>query len=564
MQDDKIRVLIVDDAADTRDSIKKLLQFDKAIEVIGTIGTAKDAIQMAVEKQPHVVLMDINMPDMDGIAATEGMRKKVPFVQVIILSVQDDLNFMRRAMMAGARDFLTKPPDIDELVSAIHRAYDLAKEEIGKMGSVNVTGMTAGGEAIYGSAIFGKVVMVYSPKGGTGVTTLATNLAVCLNTPSSQVVLVDGSLQFGDVTVFLNEQPRLSITDLAPRADELDPEIVNEVLINHSQTGLRILAASPRPEQADKITGDQFIKILRYLRRLFHFTIIDTSSYLTDPIISAMDEADYGIFVERIRAYMLKALREAKVNSSWINPDTAYEEAMLAFVDAVMDRTSQNRFLGDFISLQQRISHYGMFNSLSQTLLKITSPGVPDFYQGTELWDFSLVDPDNRRLVDYGIRMEMLEEIKRMEAGFGRKELVRRLMADKEDGRIKLYLTYRLVNFRRENRGLFEKGEYLPLEARGTLAENVCAFARRGHGKSLIIAVPRFVSKIVPWPELPLGEKVWPETSLLIPFAPAGARYRQVLTGESVTALDFEGNTILPLAEVFADCPVAALEADEG
>jgi len=310
MQDDKIRVLIVDDAADTRDSIKKLLQFDKAIEVIGTIGTAKDAIQMAVEKQPHVVLMDINMPDMDGIAATEGMRKKVPFVQVIILSVQDDLNFMRRAMMAGARDFLTKPPDIDELISAIHRSYDLAKEEIGKLGSVNVTGMTAGGEAIYGSAIFGKVVMVYSPKGGTGVTTIATNLAVCLNTPNTHVVLVDGSLQFGDVTVFLNEQPRLSIADLAPRADELDPEIVNEVLINHSQTGLRILAASPRPELAEKITGDQFVKILRYLRRLFHFIVIDTSSYLTDPIISAMDEADLIVL---LTTQDIPAIRDTKI-----------------------------------------------------------------------------------------------------------------------------------------------------------------------------------------------------------------------------------------------------------
>ena len=202
---------------------------------------------------------------------------------------------------------------------------------------------------------------------------------------------------------------------------------------------------------------------------------------------------------------MLKALREAKVNSSWINPDTAYEEAMLAFVDAVMDRTPQNRFLGEFISLQERISHYGMFNSLSQTLLKITCPGVPDFYQGTELWDFSLVDPDNRRPVDYGIRMEMLEEIKRMEAEPGRRELVRRLTVDKEDGRIKLYLTYRLLNFRRENRGLFEKGEYLPLEARGRLAENVCAFARRNNGKSLIIAAPRFLTKVVPWPGLPLG-----------------------------------------------------------
>ena len=310
MPDDKIRVLIVDDAVDTRESISKLVQFDKGIEVIGTIGTAKDAIQMAVEKQPHVVLMDINMPDMDGIAATEAMRKKVPFVQVIILSVQDDLNFMRRAMMAGARDFLTKPPDIDELTAAIHRAYDLAKEEISKMGTVGVTGVTAGGDAIYGPPIFGKVVMVYSPKGGTGVTTIATNLAVCLNSPNSHVVLVDGSLQFGDVTVFLNEQPRLSITDLAPRADELDKEIVEEVLINHSQTGLRLLAASPRPEQADKVTGQQFVKIIRYLRRMYQYIVIDTSSYLNDPIISAMDEADLIVL---LTTQDIPAIRDTKI-----------------------------------------------------------------------------------------------------------------------------------------------------------------------------------------------------------------------------------------------------------
>lgn len=308
MPDDKIRVLIVDDAADTRESIRKLLMYDKAIEVIGTIGTAKDAIQMAVEKQPHVVLMDIAMPDMDGIAATEAMRKKVPFVQVIILSVQDDINFMRRAMMAGARDFLTKPPDVDQLVAAVHRAHELAKEEISKMGAI---GGTERGEAGgYSSAIFGKVVMVYSPKGGAGVTTVATNLAVCLNNATTHVVLVDGSLQFGDVTVFLNEQPRLSIADLAPRADELDPDIVNDVLINHSSTGLRILAAVPKPEQADKITGQQFVKIIRFLRRLYHFIIIDTSSYLNEPVISAMDEADLIVL---LTTQDIPAIRDTKI-----------------------------------------------------------------------------------------------------------------------------------------------------------------------------------------------------------------------------------------------------------
>jgi pilus assembly protein CpaE len=305
MPDDKIRVLIVDSEEDTRESIRKLLAFDKAIEVIGTSGTAKDAIQMAIEKQPHVVLMDINMPDMDGIVATETMSKKVPFIQVIIMAVQDDMNFMRRAMMAGARYFLTKPPNIDEMVSAIHQSYDLARDAISKM----TPAASPGGDG-YQGAIFGKVVMIYSPKGGAGVTTVATNLAVSLNTPNTHVVLVDGSLQFGDVTVFLNEQPKLSIADLAPRADELDPEIINEVLITHSQTGLRILAAVPRPEMADKITGEQFVKILHFLRRLYHFIIVDTSSYLNDPIISALDEADLIVL---LTTQDIPAIRDTKV-----------------------------------------------------------------------------------------------------------------------------------------------------------------------------------------------------------------------------------------------------------
>jgi pilus assembly protein CpaE len=322
MPDEKIRVLIVDGEVDTRESIRKLLMYDKAIEVIGTIGTAKDAIQMAVEKQPHVVLMDISMPDMDGIAATEAMRNKVPFVQVIILSVQDDLNFMRRAMMAGARDFLTKPPDVNELVAAIHRSHELALDVISKMAPIGGNREEGG----YSSAIFGKVVMIYSPKGGAGVTTVATNLAVCLNTPNSHVVLVDGSLQFGDVTVFLNEQPRLSIADLAPRADELDPDIINDVLINHSQTGLRILAAVPKPEQADKITGQQFVKIIRFLRRLYHFIIIDTSSYLNEPVISAMDEADLIVL---LTTQDIPAIRDTKIYLNLVESFNISKEKIL-------------------------------------------------------------------------------------------------------------------------------------------------------------------------------------------------------------------------------------------
>jgi pilus assembly protein CpaE len=168
--------------------------------------------------------------------------------------------------------------------------------------------------------------MIYSPKGGAGVTTVATNLAVCLNTPNSHVVLVDGSLQFGDVTVFLNEQPRLSIADLAPRADELDPDIINDVLINHSQTGLRILAAVPKPEQADKITGQQFVKIIRFLRRLYHFIIIDTSSYLNEPVISAMDEADLIVL---LTTQDIPAIRDTKIYLNLVESFNISKEKIL-------------------------------------------------------------------------------------------------------------------------------------------------------------------------------------------------------------------------------------------
>jgi pilus assembly protein CpaE len=309
MPDDKIRVLIVDNVEDTRESIRKLLLFDKSIEVVGAIGNAKDAIQMVVEKQPHVVLMDSNLSDMDSISVIEAMRRKVPYVEVAVMSVQDDMNYMRRATLAGARGFLTKPPDVTELGTTVKSLYELSVDQKKRTNPVAPGGTSTDPDSMYWG-IFGKVVMVYSPKGGSGVTTLATNLAIQLITPSTKVVLVDGSLQFGDVTVFLNEQPKLSIADLAPRPDDLDPDIVNEVLITHGPTGLRILAAVPKPEMAENISGETFVKILRFLRRLYHFVIIDTSSYLNGPIISAMDEADQIVL---LTTQDIPSIRDTKV-----------------------------------------------------------------------------------------------------------------------------------------------------------------------------------------------------------------------------------------------------------
>lgn len=297
--DEKIRVMIVDDVSETRENVRKLLQFESDVDVVGVARTGKEAIQISQELNPDVVLMDINMPDMDGITATEAIRSKQPAVQVVILSVQSDQNYMRRAMLAGARDFLTKPPMGDELISAIRRAGAMAQNERSKSVQIQpIQSMGNVGGIGYGfGAPKGKIVTIYSPKGGVGCTTLAVNLAITLNNEDTRVALVDGNLQFGDVAVFVNEQGKNTIADLSPRAEELDPQIVEEVMLKHAASGLHILAAPNRPEHADKVTGGQFSKVLEYLSQLYAYIVVDTPAYLTDSTLAALDVSDLIVLV---------------------------------------------------------------------------------------------------------------------------------------------------------------------------------------------------------------------------------------------------------------------------
>ena len=295
---DKTRVVIVDDIAETRENIRKLLQFEPDVEVVGVARTGREAIDISKDLKPDVLLMDINMPDMDGIAATEIIRKTIPATQIVILSIQNDPNYMRRAMLAGARDFLTKPSTIDELTSAIRRAGVNAREERMKVPQVGGTqGPRAAGQQLMGSKGGGKIISVYSPKGGSGCTTLATNLAVSLYNEDTTVVIVDANLQFGDVAVFLNEQGKFSILDLTPRADELDPEIVNSVTIRHSQSGVRVLAAPMKPEQSDQVSAEQFSKVLNYLRNMYSYVIVDTASALQNITASVINNSDLLILL---------------------------------------------------------------------------------------------------------------------------------------------------------------------------------------------------------------------------------------------------------------------------
>jgi len=266
---------------------------------------------------------------------------------------------------------------------------------------------------------------------------------------------------------------------------------------------------------------------------------------------------------ERIAACMLKSIKEAKSRTSWVDPNTAYEEAAIHFVEAALADTTPNRFLDDFMPLQRKVAFFGQINSLAQVLFKIGSPGVPDFYQGTDLWDFSLVDPDNRRPVDYEVRRRMLAELK-ASAGWPPRErqaILDRLLQGSPSGQVKMYLIWRALELRNLHRELFESGNYVPLRAAGTKQEHVCAFARRLEHQEAIFIVPRLPLTLAQGEErLPVGNALWQDTELALPDAKPGTQYRNVLTDELINIGEHDGPVGLPVAQALSIFPVALLE----
>ncbi|MFC1989389.1 malto-oligosyltrehalose synthase [Chloroflexota bacterium] len=283
----------------------------------------------------------------------------------------------------------------------------------------------------------------------------------------------------------------------------------------------------------------------------------NTEVFLYQTLIGAwpLYKEEAANFKERLKAYMLKAVREAKVYTNWLSPDSDYEAALIAFVDSILESSKQNYFLEDFLRFEKQIAYYGALNSLSQVLLKITSPGVPDFYQGTELWDFSLVDPDNRRPVDFRKRVKLLDDLIQREVQ-GQNLLVKRILKSWQDGRVKLYVTHKALDIRRADRDVFRNGSYVPLQVEGQRQEHVCAFARSKGDKWVLTVVPRLLSKLVDFGIFPVGQQVWGNDILLLP-EDAPQDWLNVFTGENLKVSDRRKG--LSLSEIFHIFPVSLL-----
>jgi (1->4)-alpha-D-glucan 1-alpha-D-glucosylmutase len=286
--------------------------------------------------------------------------------------------------------------------------------------------------------------------------------------------------------------------------------------------------------------------------------------------LEPLDAEGRANYIERIQQYLLKATHEAKANTSWVSPNEAYEQGTHEFIAAILDPSRRNPFLADFESFAKRVSQLGIWNSLSQTVLKLTCPGVPDIYQGTELWDFSLVDPDNRRPVDYARRQEIFERLRqRSEGGDGAlADLARDLVETRIDGSIKLYVIWKCLSLRRDHAGFFATARYIPLEARGAGKENLCLFARKTPQKKVLIAVPRLVAGLIGNTDRPpVGPEIWSDTEILLPAQARGTHFRNLFTGETIAVRSTDepgGGCLLPVATVLRQFPVAVLEHLDG
>ena len=304
---DTIRILVVDDIAETRDHISKLLSFETDMEVVGAAASGFEALEVGSQLLPDVVLMDINMPGMDGITTTEQLTSRAPNAAIVMMSVQGEADYLRRSMLAGAREFLVKPFSSDELCDSIRQVYAREREKHVRLAPLMPAATPAHGG---GDRPAGKVIAVFSPKGGVGRTTLAVNLAVAAASELHRsVALVDASLQFGDVGVLLNLDPKSkSIIDVLPDMANGDIDAIDGMLISHS-TGIKVLLAPPSPEMAELVTPDHVRRIIERLAETHDIVIVDCWPLFQDPTIGILDQADVILCLLTLEITNIKNIR---------------------------------------------------------------------------------------------------------------------------------------------------------------------------------------------------------------------------------------------------------------
>ncbi len=305
----RIRVVIVDDIPEARDNVQKLLQFAEDVQVIGQGATGREAIELARKLQPDIILMDVSMPEMDGITATQLIASQFPGVAVIMSSVQSDTETLRRSLKAGARDYLFKPYGLDELAGSIRTVYQSVQANRAQLNATTSATSTThlGTPEEQGRA---KVITVFSPKGGVGRTTIATNLAVATKLATDKrVLLMDGNLAFGDVAVTLNLPTIKTIVELAFNSGQLDEDFVSDVVATHS-SGVKVLLAAPNPQEAEGITSDQLRAIIGQVMTMFDYVFIDTRPSFDDLQLALLDLSDTVLLTMTMEMTAIKAAKQ--------------------------------------------------------------------------------------------------------------------------------------------------------------------------------------------------------------------------------------------------------------
>ncbi len=299
----KIRVMIVDDTKDTRTNLKRLLELEADIEVVGEAGDGQEGIQLAHQLNPDIILMDINMPVLDGIHATEQMTVQLPSIGIIMLSVQGEQEYLRKAMAAGARDYLTKPPSSEDLLQTIHRVFEMEKKrQTTLVQNVAQVGNEEPREP-------GAIISIFSTKGGVGKSTIVANLGVALAQGAKQrVAIVDLDLQFGDIAMMFDQVPRRTIADLAGETEEITPKLLDNYLLTHS-SGVKILAAPLRPEFADAVESKHLQIVLELLKQSYDYVLVDTYRSFDEITLTSLDLSDEVLLVTTLDVLTIKNVK---------------------------------------------------------------------------------------------------------------------------------------------------------------------------------------------------------------------------------------------------------------